>query len=81
MIARSLLMIGSFTRDYFVFIYSQSGEAWTPISGHNLFSEFIQYIPQTFTWSMFIAGDLLIIIAIYFMMKRFRTSADIFQAK
>jgi hypothetical protein len=73
LIAGSLLMIGSFTRDYFVFIYSRSDAAWTPMNEQNLFSEFMHYIPQTFTWSLFIAGDVLIIMAIFFMDRRFRT--------
>ena len=77
LIAGSLLMIGSFTRDYFVFISSQPHDAWTPVGRTELFSEFINYVPQTFTWSLFIAGDLLILVAIYFMERRFRSSTSL----
>lgn len=73
LISGSLLMIGSFTRDYFVYLSNQTNSAWTPGSGNKLFAEFLNYVPQTFTWPLFIAGDLLILIAIYFMVRRFNT--------
>ncbi len=76
LISGSLLMISSFTRDYFVFINSQTTEAWTPGSSSELFSEFINYVPQSFTWSLFFAGEILSILGIYFMGRRFRVSGS-----
>jgi len=75
MITGSLLMIVSFTRDYFVYIYNKANAAWTPASENKLFAEFLNYVPGTFTWSLFIAGDLLICIAIYFMGRRYKLSS------
>jgi hypothetical protein len=77
MISGSLLMIGSFTRDYFLYLSNQANTAWTPMSKNKLFAEFLDYVPQSFTWSLFIAGDILILIAIYFMAKRYRRTASI----
>jgi hypothetical protein len=77
LITGSLLMIGSFTRDYFFYLINRANEAWTPMSKNKLFAEFLDYVPQTFTWSLFIGGDMLIFIAIYFMAKRFRSTSGV----
>jgi len=71
LILGSMLMIGSFTRDYFSYIYNKANTAWMPTSENKLFAEFLDYVPGTFTWPLFIAGNLLICAAIYFMWRRF----------
>jgi hypothetical protein len=72
-VAGSLVVIISFTWDYFDYIIGR-GEIviWTPMSEHGLFSEVSGYVPQTFNWLLFAIGEVLILTGIYRMVRRHR---------
>ncbi len=67
----TLVMIGAFTQDYFSYISDGHKTAWDPSSKNKLFEEFLNYVPQSFNWTVFLAGELLLLFAIYNMRKRF----------
>ncbi len=67
----TLVMITAFTQDYFNYISNNHTSAWNPSSEHKLFEEFLNYVPQSFNWILFLAGELLLLTAIIYMRKRF----------
>lgn len=72
-VAGSLVVIMSFTWDYFDYIIGRGDIViWTPMSEHGLFSEVSGYIPESFNWILFAIGELLILTGIYSMIRRHR---------
>jgi hypothetical protein len=71
MIAGTLVMITAFTQDYFNYISNNHTSAWNPAGEHKLFEEFLNYVPQSFNWTLFLAGELLLLAAIIYMRRRF----------
>ena len=70
LIIGTLVMITSFTRDYFNYISQNNRSAWSPGVENKLFAEFLDYIPLTFNWSIFLTGELILLSAIFFLGKR-----------
>ncbi len=71
LIGGTLVMIASFTQDYFNYISQNNTSAWNPAGENKLFAEFLNYVPQSFNWTLFAAGELLLLVAIVFMGRRF----------
>ena len=64
MVAGSLIIIFSFTRDYYQYVSSQGGSFWSPTSDLGLFYDIAHYVPESFDWWIFLSGELILIIAI-----------------
>jgi hypothetical protein len=75
LIGGTLVMIAAFTQDYFKYISGSGKSAWSPVSENKLFEEFLNYVPQSFDWSVFLVGELLLVIAIILMKRRITVSA------
>jgi hypothetical protein len=71
LVTGTLVMIASFTQDYFAYIFNKQRPAWNPASGNKLFQEFLDYVPQSFNWLLFFSGEALLLAAILVMLKRF----------
>jgi hypothetical protein len=73
LVTGSLVIIFSFTLDYFHYISLKNDTAvWTPMSDQGLFSDVSSYVPQSFNWIVFIAGESVLIGAITSMVRRHR---------
>jgi hypothetical protein len=70
LIIGTLVMITSFTRDYFSYISQNNQMAWRPGGENKLFAEFLNYVPQTFNWSIFLTGEIILLLAIFFLRSR-----------
>lgn len=77
----SFLVVSSFMWDYVVYILNNGDTSiWTPMSGGGLFSEVSHYIPQSFNWVLFIAGELFLLWGIFLIMHRHRQSNKAIEA-
>jgi hypothetical protein len=72
LIAGSLIIIFSFTFDYFRYISSQNltSHIWTLTGDGNMFDEIVHYVPQSYNWWLFMAGEVITIAGILFFVKR-----------
>lgn len=75
LITGAMVMIVSFVTDYFKYIFQNHQAAWNPGSESSLFSEFVDYVPQSFNWAVFIPGEVLLLIAIFSVRKRLAESS------
>jgi hypothetical protein len=75
MIIGSLVLIFSFTTDYFSYVLEQhtASEFWTVGSKKSLFNEIASYIPRYYNWWIFAIGEGLIVAAIISFVKRYST--------
>jgi len=65
-------MIYSFMLDYFKYVSAGNAvsQAWTLSDKTNLFADIGHYIPQTFNWWVFSAGEVVIIFGIASFVRR-----------
>jgi len=70
MICGTIVVILSFTMDYASYVLHSSKDIWTPMSSKDLFIEISAYIPRTFNWWLFAAGETLIVVGIINMIIR-----------
>jgi len=73
----SILVIVSFMWDYIFFVRSRHPETslWTISGNRPLLENLREYVPVSFNWGIFLAGELLILLAIFIIYKRFRSQA------
>ena len=64
LIAGSLIIVYSFTRDYLDYISNSAYSIWTPMSQQEMFDEISHYIPKAFNWWIFAAGEILVLAGI-----------------
>jgi hypothetical protein len=74
LITGSLVIIFSFTLDYSRFIlgHFSISELWTMPDKSKLYSTAISYIPQKFSWGIFISGELILVYTISRYFRRIR---------
>jgi hypothetical protein len=82
-ITGSLVVILSFVWDYLQFVNTHVGlsSLWTVTKQESLFAEGLTYIPQQFDWWIFWAGELLIVLAIIFFVRRTVMNKSSFASK
>jgi len=72
-LAGSIVIIISFTKDYMQYVLLNGDTSvWTPMSNQGLFSEVSKYMPPSFSWPLFLAGELLLCMGIWMMVNRHR---------
>jgi len=64
------VMIASFVRDYFV--YATQGGSQDVVTGNtrNLFDDFSQYVPQSYSWLLFLSGEVMILVSVVLIIRR-----------
>jgi hypothetical protein len=67
-----LILILSFTLDYTQYVLGHSHNFWTPLNQQDIFNEVANYVPTSFNWPLFAAGELLVIAAIVLNFQRHR---------
>jgi hypothetical protein len=72
MISGTVVVILSFILDYAAYVLQSGKSIWTPMSQQEMFNEVSNYVPQSFNWWMFAAGEGLIVAGIMAMMVRHR---------
>lgn len=72
--AGSLVIIFSFIYDYigYVNVHCTDKSCWSLSNSKQLFSEAMNYVPQHFDWWIFIAGQLVMLIAIFIFGSRMK---------
>jgi hypothetical protein len=65
LISGAAIMMVSFIQDYIVYVSHNHHAAWMPGGEQKLFDEFAQYVPASFNWPLFMAGQALLIVAIF----------------
>ncbi|MDF2436526.1 MAG: hypothetical protein K0Q95_902 [Bacteroidota bacterium] len=74
LIAGSITAIISFMWDYLVFVSaSNDTKVWTPAGNNRMFDEVRTYVPEHFNWWLFSIGQVLILLSIIFIFKRYKT--------
>jgi hypothetical protein len=73
----SLIIIWSFCTDYVHLVFAADGLFWTPGGAGKLFDEVRDYVPISFNWSMFGAGEMMLLIAIIVYVMRLRKKEQI----
>ncbi len=70
----SIASIVSFMRDYIIYIskYGNDKGVWTLSSNKNMFDEVKNYIPQHFSWWLFLTGETIVLIAILMIYQRLK---------
>jgi hypothetical protein len=63
LISGAFIIILSFIWDYLRYMKGNY-VIWTPVSEHEMFYEISGYIPQSFNWTLFIGGEILILTSI-----------------
>jgi hypothetical protein len=58
--------------DYATYVLNSGRDMWTPMSSKELFDEVANYIPQSFNWWLFAAGEGLIVAGLVAMAMRHR---------
>jgi len=76
LITGSLVVILSFVWDYLSYISSNHDAAWTLSDQRPMFDEIGHYIPQKFNWYIFLTGELILLAAILFLIKRVGNQHD-----
>jgi hypothetical protein len=72
----SLIILFSFTQDYFKIIFMDSkNHIWTLASNKSLFNEMNNYIPGSYNWLLFIIGEITILVNIYLLINRFKSKS------
>ena len=67
----AVVMIASFVRDYFIYAtHHVSESASAEANGRNLFDDFSRYIPQSYSWPLFIIGEAMILATIVLLIRR-----------
>ncbi len=69
----TLVVITSFIWDFINFP-SASGSSFKAAGGEQLFGDFVNYIPQSFNWFLFIIGELILIAGIYLLVPKTKSS-------
>lgn len=67
MVAGSLVVIFSFTSDYFSIILSKQSS--TP--ANSMMESLMNFVPSTYNWLVFIAGEILLISVLVILLKRY----------
>lgn len=80
LIAGSLVVILSFIEDYLKYCSTHKGITGIP-GKDNLFMEISTYVPGSFNWYIFVAGEALLIAAIISFIKRARAMQSIARGK
>jgi len=71
LIVGSLIIILSFTLDYFNYVvHGNSGNIWTPAAKQNMFDEIVHYVPSTYNWWLFGAGEAIVLMGIILFIRR-----------
>ena len=73
----SLVIIWSFCTEYIHYVFSGSKSLWTPGGAGKMFEEIHSYIPLTFDWQMFGAGEIMLLVAVIVYVMRLRKKEQI----
>ncbi|WP_197901603.1 hypothetical protein [Rhodocytophaga rosea] len=75
----SLVCILSFVWDYLLFVSQQGGlsSLWNLSSSQSLFTEALEYIPGSFNWMLFLAGEVILLMGIGMIIVRVRKQTPI----
>ena len=68
-ISGTLVVIFSFTWDYLK-LASMTSSVAGAARGEQLFKDFMNYVPGSYNWLLFIAGEILLLMAIWFIHRR-----------
>jgi len=74
LIVGAFVLIIAFTRDYVQYVSSQGHSILNPPKELGLFYDISHYVPKSFDWWIFIAGELLLISAIISIYKHIRSN-------
>ncbi len=77
LITGSLIIIWSFCTDYIHFVFGGNKPFWTPGGQTKLFDEIRTYVPLSFNWQMFGAGEMMLLVAIVIYIMRLRKKEQI----
>jgi hypothetical protein len=78
LISGSVSAIVSFMWDYLIFVSaSNDTRVWTPAGNRRMFEEVQSYIPHTFNWALFLIGQLLILLSIFLLFRRYNNQEKI----
>jgi hypothetical protein len=74
LICGSVVVLISFMWDYIMYVNRNGSDsaAWTLSAKSDMFEEVKTYVPESFNWPLYGAGQLLIFIAIFLLYKRLR---------
>ena len=70
--AGALIVIGSFVQDYLLWIQQRE-----PVAGNDLFADFKTYVPTSYNWSLFLAGEALVLLAMARLWHRLKRTPAI----
>ncbi|MBA2407332.1 MAG: hypothetical protein H0V65_05000 [Chitinophagales bacterium] len=71
LIAGAVSVIFSFMWDYIHYLLSNKRSSlWTPLSQEQMFNDITGYVPQSFNWTLFTLGELLLLLATGLLVNR-----------
>ena len=68
--AGATVILASFVQDYMLYVFRNNRAVWVAGNSRELFDDFLNYIPLTFNWMLFLSGEALLLAAIAGILRR-----------